>query len=187
MRRRILGTAAAVVAAAPAGAQQPGGETFTPSQALASPTVTVGGKTADRLCSLGASDTLTAIAVAMPAPPTAPRSCSAQNVRPMTIGRARSARIDLQAPADRLLAGWHRNGATTPLQPARTGPRRWRLTLPATSGRLLLFAVFEIDTAAIGYELRTDWKLAVRRSLRRPAPASRPEPPAPSSTFRDSG
>jgi len=204
--KRILfaATLAAVATLSPAGtalAQAP--ESYTPQQAFASPTVTVGGRTAPRLCELGAMDT-------MPDQPGVAEAqvsrlaCSQQNVPPLRLRRARYARINLQAPADRVLAGWYQDGALRPLNPVQTGAQQWNVTPPPTSGRLFLRVIFEINFTVPPYEFRIDWKLSIRRTAGRQAPSptvaesvvpidDTPPPPmagppvTPGTTFQDQG
>jgi hypothetical protein len=111
-----------------------------------------------------------------PAPP--PPPCRAQpGVRPLVVGRARVARVILQAPADRLIPAWYRNGRLESLTATRTSRLRWRVTVPATSGRLLLGLEFDLDDGqpvCCTREMRLDWKLSIRRRPARPAPAPSP-------------
>lgn len=181
MQRILIGVAIAALTtllpAAPAVAQAPSPfpfypETYTPEQAFATPTVTVGGKTASRLCELGITDTEPdqpgGVGVAVDQVAVLP--CSQQRgVQPLRLNRARYARVTLQAPADRVLAGWYESGALRPLTPVQTGAQQWNVTLPPTSGRLFLRITFEINLGAVPYDLRTDWKLSIRRRAK-PAP-----------------
>jgi hypothetical protein len=112
-------------------------------------------------------------------------------VRPLRVGRARYARITLQAPADQLLAGWYENGALRQLAPVRTGSHAWNVTLPPTSGRLILSLVFDLKDdlpACCARRMRLDWKLSIRRAAAGPTrPTPRPPAPPPPVTFNDSG
>jgi hypothetical protein len=184
--------AAALVAAAPAAAQ----ESYTPQQAFASPTVAVGGKTATPLCDLGTRDTSAGQPGAVEAQAPPPTPCSQQRrVQPLRLGRARYARVTLEAPADRVLAGWYENGALRPLTAIQTGAQQWNVTLPPISGRLFLRITFEINFPTTpAYDLSTDWKLSIRRRAATAAPAPRPPvpiddpgPPPEPAVFSDHG
>ena len=105
--------------------------------------------------------------------------------------------MTLQAPADRLIPAWYRNGRLEALTATRAGRLTWRITVPATSGRLLLGLEFDLDDGqpvCCTREMRLDWKLSIRRRQARPAPASPPvatpvEPtdPTPSTEYDDRG
>jgi hypothetical protein len=198
MARVVLATVAlALAVATPAAAAD---ETaFTPQQGFASPEVRLGSRTATELCALGVAETRfvppppgAVVAVQMPPPPP---PCSRQpGVRPLEVGRARTARITLQAPANQVLAAWYRRGALQPLAAVRTGSHAWNVTLPPTSGRLILSLVFDLRDGlpvCCARRMRLDWKLSVRRTLAGPpspppAPSPRRRPSAPTITFNDS-
>jgi hypothetical protein len=194
MGRLLLATLVfAIVLAPPAVAADP--TTFTPQQGFASPQVMLGSRTATNLCDLGIAETRfvplpPGVAIQLPAPP--PPCSGQEGVRPLRVGRARYARITLQAPADQLLAGWYENGALRPLAPVRTGSHAWNVTLPPTSGRLLLGLVFDLKDdlpVCCARRMRLDWKLSIRRAAARPpspqssGPDQAPPPPV---TFDDS-
>ncbi len=146
------------------------GQGFTMQEGFASPTVELGSAKANLLCAVGIQETryvpLPANTIVDPAPP--PPPCSRQpGVRPLIVGRARSARVTLQAPADRLIPAWYRNGRLEALTATRAGRLTWRITVPATSGRLLLGLEFDLDdgqTVCCTREMRLDWKLSIRRT-----------------------
>lgn len=202
MKRILTGSAvasAALVLLLPASAGA--GLGFTVQQGFASPTVQLGSANASELCAIGIQETryvpLPPGTIVDPAPP--PPPCSAQpGVRPLVVGRARVARVTLQAPADRLIPAWYRNGGLESLTATRTGSLRWRVTVPATSGRLLLGLEFDLDDGqpvCCTREMRLDWKLSIRRrqAALRPAPAPptlppvTPTDPVPPTEYDDQG
>jgi hypothetical protein len=158
---------------------------FTVQEGFASPTVELGSAKASTLCDIGMEETryvpppVGVAYAALLAPP--PRPCREQpGVRPLVVARARIARVTLQAPADRLIPAWYRNGRLEPLTATRTGRLTWRVTVPATSGRLLLGLEFDLDdgqAVCCTREMRLDWKLSIRRRPARPAPAPPPTLP----------
>jgi hypothetical protein len=181
MKRVLTGSAlasAALILLLPTSAGA--GLGFTVQEGFASPTVELGSAKANLLCAVGIQETryvpLPANTIVDPAPP--PPACSRQpGVRPLIVGRARSARVNLQAPADRLIPAWYRNGRLEALTATRAGRLTWRITVPATSGRLLLGLEFDLDDGqpvCCTREMRLDWKLSIRRRPARPAPAPSP-------------
>jgi hypothetical protein len=158
---------------------------FTVEEGFASPTVELGSAKATELCNIGIEETryvpppegvAYAPVLAPPPPP-----CSRQpGVRPLLVARARAARVILEAPADRLIPAWYRDGRLEPLTATRTGRLTWRITVPATSGRLLLGLEFDLDDGlpvCCTREMRLDWKLSIRRRRAAPAPVTAPTPP----------
>lgn len=164
---------------------------FTVQEGFASPTVQLGSAKATKLCDIGIRETryvpLPVGTTVDPAPP--PPPCSRQpGVRPLVVSRARAARVTLQAPADRLIPAWYPHGRLDgrlePLTATRRGRLTWSLTLPPTSGRLLLGLEFDLDDGqpvCCTREMRLDWKLSIRRLPAAPPPAPPPvtEPVAP--------
>jgi hypothetical protein len=108
-------------------------------------------------------------------------TCKQQQAKPLRLHRATRLSIFLKVPAENLTATWfegessmaltllHLPSAFPPAQslgdpPPASSPDRWQLTLPRTSGRLIL-SVFDVARTIPGglERSRFDWKLSVRR------------------------
>jgi hypothetical protein len=136
----------------------------------ASPSVLLGDRIADKLCLFSFTAATTVLRVA------GGRTCGGQGHQRLHVNRARYAQVTLGAATDQLSAGWAEAGRLLrPLAAVRTGELRWNVTVPPTSGRLVLsvaYGLVAVENGAgqppmVAPAISNDWKISVRRPERR--------------------
>jgi hypothetical protein len=118
-----------------------------------------------------------------------PNGC--RGLRPVVLRRARHLTITLLGQTPQVGASWFAGGRATPLtvRPVGSPPSAiWFLSLPPTSGKLIINLWFPVQTTPLGEvsQDRSDYKIAIRRKAAR-RPAAPVTPPARPQTFEGTG
>jgi hypothetical protein len=118
-----------------------------------------------------------------------PSDC--RGLPPMVLRRAQLLTITLLGQSPQVGAAWFANGRSTPLsvRPVGGAPSAiWLLTLPMTSGKLVVHMWFPVGVTPLGAvsQERADYKVAIRRKA---APSARSATigPRPAARFHAKG